>query len=50
MSPSKADKLVIMTMDMFKDPGRMVEEISALGLRHVGFGIPTDLFGPFVTA
>uniref|UniRef100_A0A7S2QH85 Ion transport domain-containing protein n=1 Tax=Zooxanthella nutricula TaxID=1333877 RepID=A0A7S2QH85_9DINO len=35
---------------MYKDPKRMVEDISALGLRHVGYGIPTDLFGPFVTA
>merc|ERR1719343_1394312 len=45
-----ADKLVSMTLDMYKDPKRMVEDISALGLRHVGYGIPTDLFGPFVTA
>merc|ERR1719479_231622 len=45
-----ADKLVVMTLDMYKDPKRMVEDISALGLRHVGYGIPTDLFGPFVTA
>eukprot|EP00445_Apocalathium_hangoei_P063872 CAMPEP_0204120780 /NCGR_PEP_ID=MMETSP0361-20130328/7839_1 /ASSEMBLY_ACC=CAM_ASM_000343 /TAXON_ID=268821 /ORGANISM="Scrippsiella Hangoei, Strain SHTV-5" /LENGTH=580 /DNA_ID=CAMNT_0051072017 /DNA_START=40 /DNA_END=1779 /DNA_ORIENTATION=+ len=45
-----ADRLVIMTMDIYKDPKRMVEDISALGLRHVGYGIPTDLFGPFVTA
>merc|ERR1719277_2929958 len=44
-----ADKLVAMTLDMYKDPKRMVEDISALGLRHVGYGIPTDLFGPFVT-
>merc|ERR1719150_2612124 len=44
-----ADKLVVMTLDMYKDPKRMVEDISALGLRHVGYGIPTDLFGPFVT-
>ena len=29
---------------------RMVEDIRALGLRHVGYGIPTDLFGPSVTA
>merc|ERR1711933_74178 len=33
----------------YKDPKKMVEDISALGLRHVGYGIPTDLFGPFVT-
>merc|ERR1719370_96187 len=45
-----ADKLVSMTLDMYKEPKRMVEDISALGLRHVGYGIPTDLFGPFVTA
>merc|ERR1719277_1042552 len=45
-----ADKLVAMTLDMYKEPKRMVEDISALGLRHVGYGIPTDLFGPFVTA
>merc|ERR1719343_1077549 len=45
-----ADRLVVMTIDMFKEPKRMVEDISALGLRHVGYGIPTDLFGPFVTA
>merc|ERR1719401_2652452 len=45
-----ADKLVTMTLDMYKDPKRMVEDISALGLRHVGYGIPTELFGPFVTA
>merc|ERR1719493_484811 len=39
-----------MTIDMYREPKRMVEDISALGLRHVGYGIPTDLFGPFVTA
>ena len=39
-----ADKLVI------KEPARMVEQISALGLRYVGFGIPADLFGPLVAA
>jgi len=45
-----SDRIVMMTQDIFKDPKRMVEDISALGLRHVGYGIPTDLFGPFVTA
>ena len=28
----------------------MVDEISALGLRHVGYAIPVEFFGPFVTA
>lgn len=45
-----ADRIVAMTLEIFKDPKKMVEDISALGLRHVGYGIPTDLFGPFVTA
>ena len=27
-----------------------MEDLSALGLRHVGYGIPTELFGPFVSA
>merc|ERR1719356_1884552 len=45
-----ADKIVSMTLEIYKDPKKMVEDISALGLRHVGYGIPTDLFGPFVTA
>jgi hypothetical protein len=38
-----------MTLEIYKDPKKMVEDISALGLRHVGYGIPTDLFGSFVT-
>merc|ERR1740138_1482223 len=44
-----ADRIVAMTLDLYKDPKKMVEDISALGLRHVGYGIPTELFGPFVT-
>merc|ERR1719210_142236 len=45
-----ADKVVAMTLEIYKDPKKMVEEISAHGLRHVGYGIPTELFGSFVTA
>lgn len=45
-----AEQVTKMTMELYRDPWRMVDEISALGLRHVGFGIPTELFGPFVTA
>jgi len=45
-----ADKLVAMTLDMYRNPKKIVEDLSALGLRHVGYGIPTELFGPFVTA
>lgn len=45
-----ADKILEMVLAIFKDPNRMSEEISALGLRHVGYAVPTDLFGPFVSA
>merc|ERR1719151_279993 len=45
-----ADRIVAVTLEIYKDPKKMVEDISALGLRHVGYGIPTDLFGPFVSA
>lgn len=43
-----ADKVVEMTIDIYREPRRMVEDISALGLRHVGYAIPTELFAPFV--
>jgi len=44
------ERVLSMTMELFENPWRMVDEISALGLRHVGYGIPTELFGPFVSA
>ncbi|CAK9048506.1 unnamed protein product, partial [Durusdinium trenchii] len=44
------DKVVAMTLEMYRAPRRMVEEISALGLRHVGYAIPTEMFPPFVSA
>lgn len=45
-----ADKVIEMTTGIFKDPRTMVEDISALGLRHVAYEIPTELFSPFVSA
>mmetsp|Transcript_4707 Transcript_4707/g.13115 ORF Transcript_4707/g.13115 Transcript_4707/m.13115 type:complete len:1236 (-) Transcript_4707:77-3784(-) len=45
-----ANRVLQMTLEIFKDPWQMVDDISALGLRHVGYAIPTELFGPFVTA
>lgn len=44
-----ADKIVNMTLELYRGPTKMVDDISALGLRHVGYGIPTELFGPFCT-
>ena len=40
-SPQLADKVAEMTLDIFRDPKRMVDDISALGLRHVGYGTPS---------
>ena len=36
--PGEIDRI---TVEVYRDPARMVDEISALGLRHVGYGIPT---------
>eukprot|EP00933_Yihiella_yeosuensis_P026148 TRINITY_DN20287_c0_g1_i2.p1 TRINITY_DN20287_c0_g1~~TRINITY_DN20287_c0_g1_i2.p1 ORF type:complete len:1122 (-),score=271.21 TRINITY_DN20287_c0_g1_i2:382-3747(-) len=44
-----ADRVVEMTIEMYRDPKKMVEDISALGLRHVGYAIPTEFFAPFVS-
>eukprot|EP00441_Pelagodinium_beii_P020751 CAMPEP_0197657622 /NCGR_PEP_ID=MMETSP1338-20131121/44744_1 /TAXON_ID=43686 ORGANISM="Pelagodinium beii, Strain RCC1491" /NCGR_SAMPLE_ID=MMETSP1338 /ASSEMBLY_ACC=CAM_ASM_000754 /LENGTH=1138 /DNA_ID=CAMNT_0043234037 /DNA_START=86 /DNA_END=3499 /DNA_ORIENTATION=+ len=44
-----ADKIVEMTLEIYRDPKKMVEDISALGLRHVGYAIPTEFFAPFVS-
>mmetsp|Transcript_45002 Transcript_45002/g.104162 ORF Transcript_45002/g.104162 Transcript_45002/m.104162 type:complete len:1240 (+) Transcript_45002:103-3822(+) len=45
-----ADKIIEMSLEMYKKPIQMVDDISSLGLRHVGYGIPTEHFGPFVSA
>ncbi|CAK8999619.1 Pentatricopeptide repeat-containing protein [Durusdinium trenchii] len=45
-----ADKVIEMTSEMYRDPKKLVEDISALGLRHVGYGIPTEFFAPFVSS
>ena len=45
-----ADRIVAMTLEIYKDPKKMVEDMAALGLRHFGYGILTELFGPFVIA
>jgi hypothetical protein len=43
------ERIMDLTLELYRQPWKMVEEISALGLRHVGYGIPTDMVGPFVT-
>ena len=36
-------KVVAMTLEMYRTPRHMVETLSALGLRHVGYAIPTEM-------
>eukprot|EP00931_Biecheleriopsis_adriatica_P019848 TRINITY_DN13411_c0_g1_i1.p1 TRINITY_DN13411_c0_g1~~TRINITY_DN13411_c0_g1_i1.p1 ORF type:complete len:1134 (-),score=238.44 TRINITY_DN13411_c0_g1_i1:110-3511(-) len=45
-----AEKVFQMTQELFQNPWQMTDDLSALGLRHVGYGIPTVHFGAFVTA
>jgi len=45
-----ATKVLVMTIDIYRDPVRMVDDISALGLRHVGYAIPTEYMPPFASA
>ena len=45
-----ADKITSMTLEIYRHPSRVVEEASANGLRHVGYGVPTEMFPPFVSA
>jgi hypothetical protein len=44
-----ATKVIQTVVDIFSNPVRIVDEISAMGLRHVGYAIPTELFAPFVS-
>ncbi|CAE7466462.1 unnamed protein product [Symbiodinium pilosum] len=43
-------RILTMTLDMYAAPRKMVEEISGIGLRHVGYAIPVEMFPPFVSA
>jgi len=45
-----ADRIMEISLEMLSEPHRMVDEISALGLRHVGYGVPTEFFPPLVHA
>eukprot|EP00435_Cladocopium_sp_Y103_P041624 s702_g11.t1 len=43
-----ADRVLQSSADMFqKNKDDTLDDLSALGLRHVGYGIPIELFGPF---
>lgn len=42
--------VVAMALDIYRDPKRVAFETVDLGVRHVGYGSPLELFPPFVTA
>merc|ERR1719217_424763 len=41
-------KVLGLCQTMYKDPVYCSDEISGIGLRHVGYGIPTELFQPYI--
>eukprot|EP00435_Cladocopium_sp_Y103_P009437 s3628_g2.t1 len=43
-----ADRAIELSHDLYKDPCGTVDEIAALGLRHVGYSVPVELFEPFI--
>lgn len=42
-----AERVIEMALEIYSAPVKVVEEMSALGLRHVGYGIPSELIKPF---
>eukprot|EP00931_Biecheleriopsis_adriatica_P056265 TRINITY_DN33336_c0_g1_i1.p1 TRINITY_DN33336_c0_g1~~TRINITY_DN33336_c0_g1_i1.p1 ORF type:complete len:1164 (+),score=258.15 TRINITY_DN33336_c0_g1_i1:126-3617(+) len=45
-----AEKVFQFTTELFADPWQVADDLSALGLRHVGYGVPVGLFPFFITA
>jgi len=43
-----SDKIATLALETYRYPTRMVET-SANGLRHVGYGVPIEMFPPFVS-
>merc|ERR1719217_1467694 len=41
-------KVIGLCLMMYKDPVYCVDDISGIGLRHVGYGIPTELIRPYI--
>eukprot|EP00927_Polykrikos_kofoidii_P002426 TRINITY_DN1096_c0_g1_i13.p1 TRINITY_DN1096_c0_g1~~TRINITY_DN1096_c0_g1_i13.p1 ORF type:complete len:1086 (+),score=186.39 TRINITY_DN1096_c0_g1_i13:79-3336(+) len=43
-------KVLNMVLDVFRDPVRMIDDISGVGLRHVGYGVSAEFFSPFASS
>eukprot|EP00927_Polykrikos_kofoidii_P058435 TRINITY_DN5294_c1_g1_i1.p1 TRINITY_DN5294_c1_g1~~TRINITY_DN5294_c1_g1_i1.p1 ORF type:complete len:1098 (-),score=168.07 TRINITY_DN5294_c1_g1_i1:130-3180(-) len=44
-----ATKVIGMIADVFTRPNWLVDELSAVGLRHVGYGVPVEFMPPFAS-
>lgn len=44
------ERNIDMTLEIYKEPHRLADDLASIGLRHVAFGIPTELIGPFVSS
>lgn len=45
-----ADRIFEMTFEMYENPRKMVQDITSVGLMHVGMNIPREFFKPFAVA
>lgn len=45
-----ADRIFEMTLEMYENPRKMVQDITSVGLMHVGMNIPREFFKPFAVA
>lgn len=45
-----ADRVLEMSLELYREPLETVDVLSAVGLRHVGYGVPTELVQPLVSA
>ena len=45
-----SQRVIDLSLRLYQDPVETIKQISELGLKHVGFAIPTEFFPPFVTA
>ncbi|CAE7630671.1 unnamed protein product [Symbiodinium sp. CCMP2592] len=44
------DNILLLAMEIYSEPSVKVQEVSAVGLRHVGMSIPSQFFAPLADA
>eukprot|EP00927_Polykrikos_kofoidii_P038259 TRINITY_DN32586_c0_g1_i1.p1 TRINITY_DN32586_c0_g1~~TRINITY_DN32586_c0_g1_i1.p1 ORF type:complete len:1061 (-),score=177.72 TRINITY_DN32586_c0_g1_i1:218-3400(-) len=43
-------KVLMLVLDVYRDPVKTIDDVSGMGLRHVGYAIPTEFMPPFASA